>query len=43
MDTGCADSSMRKSRRGEVISVCGDKVTEAFDVAAVVEDAVASC
>lgn len=37
-DIGCADRSMRECRRGNVISVCGGKVTGAFDVKAVVDE-----
>lgn len=36
-DVGCADRSMRDCRRGNVVSVCGGKITGAFDVGDVVE------
>lgn len=35
-DVNCADRSMRECRRGNVVSVCGGKITGAFDVADVV-------
>lgn len=35
-DMKCADRSMRECRRGNVISVCGGKITGAFDVGEVV-------
>ena len=36
IDVGCADRSMRECRRGNVVSVCGGKITGAFDVGEVV-------
>lgn len=35
-DVKCADRSMRECRRGNVVSVCGGKITGAFDVGDVV-------
>lgn len=37
-DVRCADRSMRECRRGNVVSVCGGKITGAFDVGNVVAD-----
>lgn len=37
-DVKCADRSMRGCRRGNVVSVCGGKITGAFDVGDVVQN-----
>ena len=41
-DVKCADRSMRDCRRGNVVSVCGGKITGAFVVGEVVENQVES-